>query len=178
MTRLRLLPSAATSETALAALVAEHGGAVYGYVFRRTGQRERTQDLVQEIFLRAWRKADTFDPGRGEMRGWLFGIARNVVIDAARADAARPSTVSDEAMLASLVAPEDVEGALDQWLMADALDRLSSVHRQVLVQLYYRRLSVAEAAAESGVPPGTVKSRSTYALRSLRLVLEEMEVSR
>ena len=55
--------------------------------------------------------------------------------------------------------------------------RLTPAHRQVITLLYYRRYSLAEAAAEIGVPVGTVKSRSTYALRALRLVIEEMEKS-
>jgi len=160
------------------ALVDEHGGALFAYVLRRTGDRGRAEDLVQEVFLRAWRRASTFDPGKGELRGWLFAIARNVVIDAARADAARPRTALDDSRLASVPAPDELDGAVDAWTVAEALSRLSPAHRTVLQQLYYRRLSIAEAARESGVPPGTVKSRSTYALRALRLVLEEMEVPR
>ncbi len=148
------------------------------YVLRRTGDRDRVDDLVQEVLLRAWRRADTFDPSRGEVRGWLIGIARNVVIDAARADAARPRTVSDEPLLHLVTAPDAVDGAVDGWVVQEALSRLSEAHRTVLHQLYYRRLTTAEAAQESGVPQGTVKSRSTYALRALRLVLEEMEVPR
>ena len=57
--------------------------------------------------------------------------------------------------------------------MADALAALSPEHREVLVEIYYRGRSVAEAAETIGVPPGTVKSRTYYALRSLRLRLEE-----
>ena len=58
-----------------------------------------------------------------------------------------------------------------------ALGRLSPVHRQVLVECFYQGRSVAEAATRLGIPPGTVKSRTHYALRSLRLVLEEMGVT-
>jgi RNA polymerase sigma-70 factor (ECF subfamily) len=60
--------------------------------------------------------------------------------------------------------------------MADALRRLTPAHRDVLLCLYYRRWTLAETAAHLDVALGTVKSRSTYALRALRLVLEEMEV--
>lgn len=60
---------------------------------------------------------------------------------------------------------------------AQALLRLTPAHREVIYLLHYRRLTLAESAVHLGVPVGTVKSRSTYALRALRLVLEEMEVT-
>lgn len=163
---------------AVATLVAEHQGPLLAYVQRALGDRQRAEDVVQEVFVRAWRRAETFDASRGELRGWLFGIAKNLVIDAQRADAARPRRAGDETLLATVATADGVEEAVAAWAMAQALDRLTPAHRQVLQLLYYRRLSVAEAAAEVGVPPGTVKSRSTYALRALRLVLEEMEVER
>jgi RNA polymerase sigma-70 factor (ECF subfamily) len=171
------VPSTGTADDeALRALVAEHSGALLAYVQRQVGDRGRAEDLVQEVFVRAWRRAGTFDPSRGQLRGWLFAIARNLVTDAYRADAARPRTVGDESLLARAPADDDLAAALDSWTMAEALRRLTPAHRQVVVQLYYRRLSVAEAAAESGVPVGTVKSRSTYALRALRLALEELDL--
>jgi RNA polymerase sigma-70 factor (ECF subfamily) len=61
--------------------------------------------------------------------------------------------------------------------VTDALANLSVDHRQVLIETYYRGRSVAEAAAALGIPPGTVKSRTYYALRALRLVLEERGVT-
>ena len=67
--------------------------------------------------------------------------------------------------------------AVEGWLVAEALRRLTPAHREVLVECFYRGRSVTEAAALLGVPPGTVKSRTHYALRSLRLVLEEMGVN-
>ena len=172
-----LLRAVPPDESALRSLVDDHGPALRAYLRRRTSDPHRADDLLQEVLLRAWRRAGTFDPERGEVRSWLLGIARNVVIDAARADAVRPHTVSDEP-LQHLSGADEVEGAVEAWVMAEALGRLSDAHRTVLQQLYYRRLSTAEAARESGVPQGTVKSRSTYALRALRLVLEEMEVPR
>jgi RNA polymerase sigma-70 factor (ECF subfamily) len=60
--------------------------------------------------------------------------------------------------------------------MSDALRRLTPAHRDVLLCLYYRRWTLAETASHLDIAVGTVKSRSTYALRALRLVLEEMEV--
>ena len=157
-------------------VVEEHEPSVHAYVRRRLADAGRAQDVTQEVFLRAWRNADRFDTQRGELRAWLLAIARNVVIDTYRADAARPRTVGD-AMLAAVPASDELDAAVAAWSMADALRRLSPAHRDVLLCLYYRQWPLAHTAAHLGVPVGTVKSRSTYALRALRLVLEEMEAS-
>ncbi len=62
--------------------------------------------------------------------------------------------------------------------MAEALSRLSPAHREVLVECFYQGRSVTEASQRLGIPPGTVKSRTHYALRALRMALEEMGVMR
>jgi RNA polymerase sigma-70 factor, ECF subfamily len=89
---------------------------------------------------------------------------------------ARPPEAG-EAPLRSLEAPDELERALLAWQLADALRALKPAHRQVLVELYYRDRSVAEAAAVIGVPEGTVKSRTYFALRALRRALEERGVT-
>ena len=175
--RLRSAPRQDDAEAAFRTVVQEHEGAVHAYLRRRLGDAGRAEDLTQEVFLRAWRNAGQFDARRGAARAWLFTIARNLLVDTYRADAARPRVGASDAVLAALPAPDEVDDAVAAWTMSDALTRLSDAHRDVLLCLYYRRWSLAETAEHLGVAVGTVKSRSTYALRALRLVLEEMEVS-
>ena len=164
------------TDEAFRAVVEEHAPAVSAYLRRRVADAGRAEDLTQEVFLRAWRHADRFDASRADLRGWLFAIARNLVIDAHRADGARPRTGAGDDVLAAMPGPDQIDAALAAWVMSDALRRLSPAHRDVLLCLYYRRWTLAETAEHLGVAVGTVKSRSTYALRALRLVLEEMEV--
>jgi RNA polymerase sigma-70 factor (ECF subfamily) len=68
---------------------------------------------------------------------------------------------------------DGLDAALTSWAVQDALGRLSPDHRAVLLEVYHRGRSVGDAAAALGVPPGTVKSRTYYALRALRLALQE-----
>ncbi|NHC46400.1 sigma-70 family RNA polymerase sigma factor [Motilibacter aurantiacus] len=168
-------------EPLLRALWEEHGPALLAYATRLTGDRGRAEDIVQETLLRAWRHGDDLDVrAKGEgggLRGWLFTVARHLAVDAHRARLARPREAGDDAVLAALPATDDIERALDSWVVADALAALSPAHREVLVETYYCGRSVAEAAAVLGVPPGTVKSRAHYALRALRLALEERGVT-
>ncbi len=72
---------------------------------------------------------------------------------------------------------DETDRAVESWIISEALQRLSPQHREVLVEGYYQGRSVNEAASRLGVPPGTVKSRTYYALRSLKLVLEELGVT-
>jgi RNA polymerase sigma-70 factor (ECF subfamily) len=142
------------------------------YLMRLTnGRRETVEDLLQETMLRAWRKRDELPAGEEPLRRWLFTVARNLTIDAARARLARPTEISDD-NLVRVPAPGDVlDRVLDRRLLDQALRRLSPEHRAVLVSLYYRDASVAEAAAAIGVPEGTVRSRNFYALRAVRALL-------
>lgn len=94
------------------------------------------------------------------------------MIDGQRARRARPQEVG-EAGLDQHPAADDVDRALESWAVADALSALRPDHRRVLLETYYRGSSVAEAADALGIPPGTVKSRTFYALKALRLALEE-----
>jgi RNA polymerase sigma-70 factor, ECF subfamily len=164
---------ATASETLMRVLYDEHAGALLGYVSRLTaGDRQRAEDIVQETFLRAWRHPEALAAERGSLRPWLFTVARNLAVDAHRARRARPREVSDEA-LAVVPASDELDRALEAWQVADAVATLSPEHRSVLVETYYRGRSVAESAAVLGIPPGTVKSRTYYALRALRLALQE-----
>jgi RNA polymerase sigma-70 factor (ECF subfamily) len=163
-------------EQVLRALHDEHAPALWGYAMRLTGgDAGRAQDAVQETLFRAWRHPDALDPDRGSARPWLFTTLRNVLIDEWRARSVRPEVVTDD--LPETVTPDHADSAVQSWLVADALRQLGARHREVLLECYYRGCSVAEAAERLGVPPGTVKSRTYYALRALRLALEERGVT-
>jgi RNA polymerase sigma-70 factor (ECF subfamily) len=158
----------------------EHGGPLLGYVLRLTGgDRPQAEDIVQETLLRAWRHPEALTDR--PVRPWLFTVARNLVVDAHRAKVARggqyvPIEPGEEGAVTGLavsVGADDIDRALESWTVAEALADLSPQHRAVLVETYYRGHSVAEAATALGIPAGTVKSRTYYALRALKLALEE-----
>jgi RNA polymerase sigma-70 factor (ECF subfamily) len=162
----------------LRALQDEHGDALFAHAVRLSGgDRQRAEDLVQETLLRAWRNPDALDPERGAVRSWLFTTARNLAIDAWRRRSARVGEVVMDVIPEPPPSADEADRAVEAWTVSEALGRLSSSHREVLVECFYQGRSVAEAAARLGVPPGTVKSRTHYALRSLRMALDEMGVT-
>jgi len=160
---------------------AAHGAELYRYALRGLGDAATAQDAVQETFLRAWRARDRYDPQIAGLRVWLFGIARNVVIDLHRAHGIRPwlRSLADHQTLAEVPAtgPDEWEGLVHRWLVEEGLRRLGEDHRRALEQTYLADRPYDEVAAELGIPVSTLRSRVFYGLKALRIVMEEMEVS-
>jgi RNA polymerase sigma-70 factor (ECF subfamily) len=179
-------------ELALGAIYDRHATLVYGTVLRFLRDRHASEEIVQDTFLIAWRRSDTYVPGAGSLAGWLLRIARNRAIDRLRSRARRPVLVD----LSSFGAEHDGRGSTDRvaasatGLMADAepetvvarrwagsvvrtaLSAMPQTERQTLELAYDEGLSQAEIAARLGWPLGTVKSRTRRALASLRTALE------
>lgn len=153
----------------LRALHDEHAPALWRYVVWLCGDRELAEDIVQETLLRAWRRPAHL--GAVPARAWLLTVARNLVIDEFRSARARHE--SPDAAVPDRVSEDQTDRVLDAWLVSDALPQLSAEHRVVIVHAYYRGLSVAAISRILEIPEGTVKSRLHYALRAMRLSLQE-----
>jgi RNA polymerase sigma-70 factor (ECF subfamily) len=165
----------ATGE-ALRALYRAYAGELLGFALNALGERGAAEEIVQEVFTRAWRHADRYDSARGSVRTWLYQIARHAIIDTRRRASVRPSLAPGEPVLEAAAGRDSIEQAMLGWQVAAALERLTPEHRQMIRLAHFRGMSVREIAEQCELPIGTVKSRTWYALRSLRLVLEEMGV--
>lgn len=152
------------------AVYSRHGVDLYRFALRAVGDRGLAEEVVQDVMVRAWRAADRYDASRGSLSTWLFTIARNVVIDALRARGARPASPASAPEGSEASHAEDVVRKIQ---VSEAFRTLSDVHRQVLLEVYYRDRPYADLAAELGVPVGTLRSRVFYALRAMRAALEE-----
>lgn len=163
-----------STDDVLVALHTEHARPLWAYTLRLVGgDRARAEDVVQETLIRAWRHPDVLERPPAAVRSWLFTVARHLVIDQWRAGREVATAEPPD----PTVPDTWTDAVLDGWIVAEALRRLTVEHRQVLLLCYFRGLSVAQVARVLGVPPGTVKSRTHYALRALRLTLEEKGVA-
>jgi len=151
----------------------QHAGALWAYAVNLTnGDRAKAQDVVQETMLRAWRNPKVLEQATGSARGWLFTVAKRIVIDDWRTARSRRERVTET--LPEQPVADATDAAVDRQLVMAALQKLSAEHRAVLHECYFRGSSVAEAATALGIPAGTVKSRTHYAMRALKLALEEL----
>jgi RNA polymerase sigma-70 factor (ECF subfamily) len=163
--------SGRTDNELLEALYTEHGQALLAYALRLSGDQEVAEEVVQDALLRAWTHPDALDGRQGTPRAWLFTVVRNLVTDAHRRKQVRLRAVPPFERHQTY---DGVDRAVEEWVLRDAFGLLSIDHQTVLRHVVHLGQSVREAAAALGIPPGTVKSRTYYALHALRLALEEM----
>jgi RNA polymerase sigma-70 factor, ECF subfamily len=140
------------------------------------GDVQAAEDVVQETMLRGWQHAAELTPEHAG--SWLHAVARNIAISAyQRRRRARPREVPLDENTLPLI-DDGLDRLFDAWLVATALNSISAEHRTVIVELFYRRRTVAEVAELLGIPKGTVRSRTFYGLRALREELGKLGITR
>lgn len=175
--RLRTGQPSLASNDGVRAAYAAHGDELYRAARRLCGDGALAEEIVQETFVRAWRAADRYDERLGSLRTWLFGIMRHLVIDQARAAAVRPlraGSVPTGSVPEPVFDADEIDRAIVGWQVEEAMRRLTTDHQVVLVEVHLRGRPIAEVAGDLGIPDGTVKSRVYYALRALRVALDEL----
>lgn len=162
----------AGDEDAIRAVHREFGGAVRT-VARSVVGADLADEVVQETFVKAWRAAASFDPGR-ELGPWLYTIARRTAIDVLRRER-RPTTGDHAPEQEVAVETMSFERTWEVFEVRRALDGLPDAEREVVRLSHLEGLTHPEIAERLGVPVGTVKSRSARALRRLEVALGHME---
>ena len=145
---------------------------VLGLALRLLRDRSRAEDAVQETFAAIWRSAGSYRPDRGPGTPWLYAVARNAIVDRARAR--REPTFADVPEQAAPEAgpAEQAESSYVSWRVHRAVHDLPSNEREVLELAYWSGLSQSEVATFLGLPLGTVKTRTRTALARLADLLE------
>jgi RNA polymerase sigma-70 factor (ECF subfamily) len=159
---------------ALSALYDRYSRTVFGVGVKLLGDRSLAEELVQEVFLKVWRSSHTFDSSRGSFSTWLYRVTRNLASDSYRKRTRRVNPVSDKDSYISATrdsSPGPQEIVDDSWLswrISRALEELDASHREVIELAYYQGLSQREISRRTGVALGTVKTRTSRALKRLR----------
>jgi RNA polymerase sigma factor (sigma-70 family) len=159
----------AGNDDALRAIYARFSRPVYTMGLRLLGSREAAEELTQDVFVTAWRKAGRFDPQRGRLSTWLMTIAHNLAVDRLRRDTGvtRPTLVLVDEV-------PDAPGLDQEHLLMErdaavrALSSLSEAERRLLTRAYFRGMTAREIAETDGIPLGTVKTRLRSALIKVR----------
>lgn len=176
---------AARQTAALGQLYDRYGRLAFSLAAGILGDSEAAEEVTQDVFLQIWNKAATYDPSQGKVISWLAGIARHRAIDLLRRRSARPEGHAagwEEDPFAGLPAadhPEaQVEGALQQQRIRQALAALPAEQRQALALAYFKGYSHQQISAELNEPLGTVKTRIRLAMQKLRLLLQDEDPAR
>jgi RNA polymerase sigma-70 factor, ECF subfamily len=140
---------------------------LYALGVRWYDDRDLAEELVQEVTVRVWRNATRYEPARGTASAWIFGVARNVAADLARARNRRPIPVS-EIPLDDAAAPWDEDEAWRAWEVGKAIRSLPTEQRKVIELAYVYQFTQSEIARALGIPLGTVKTRISLALTKLQ----------
>lgn len=160
-------------ESVLRDMFDEYGSLVLSICRKLVGSE--AEDLVQQVFLAAWKGRDRFDPSKGSLGAWLSGIARFKAIDHLRAAGRRPSTPSAEVGEMLSVEPM-VNQVVDRLVLSAALDSLPAARRQVVELGFFEELSHPEIADRLDLPLGTVKSHMRRGLEALHRELRGSRV--
>lgn len=169
---------------ALEELYDRYAGAAMGLALKMLGERNAAEEIVQEAFWRVWKRATTFELGRGQFTAWLFGIVHNLAIDEMRRRRVRPNTIStdaeEEAILELPDANMDVAEAAFQSVTGDqvrrALTTLPDAQRSVIELAYFEGLTHQEIATRLNEPIGTIHTRARLALQKLREILVPLQL--
>lgn len=167
-------------ESGLAELYDRYGRLAFALAYRVVGDVESAEEVVQEAFLSLWRRAETYRPDRGNVRGWLLTVVRNRAIDVLRAREARPRTtaIGDLQLSASDDPVQAVLALSAATAVRAAVATLPNDQRTAIELAYFAGLPYPEIAARLGVPLGTIKSRLRLALERLRQQLTGEQTAR
>jgi len=133
------------------------------------------EELVQEVTLRIWRRASSFDPSKGAASSWIFGVARNVASDLGRARLRVPTPVED--LVVPATEPWNEESSWQQWQIASAIQTLPVEQQRIIHLAYVLQFTQSEIAKALDIPLGTVKTRLYQGLRALRSMLAELGIT-
>jgi len=162
---------AARDEAALAQLYDRYRVILFGLLMRILSNREEAEDVLQEVFLQVWRKAEDFDENRGRPFTWLVTLARSRGIDRLRTLAARDRVAeagAKEVVDAVSDAATDAFKSEQRGLVNKALAQLPDEQKRPLMLAYFDGLTQSEIATRLGAPLGTVKTRMRTGMMNLR----------
>ena len=157
------------NDKAISLLYEHYGDTLYGVAYKVVRDEELAQDVVQESFIKIWKKSDSYDPTKAKLFTWLFRITRNTAIDKLRS--ANNKSDKEIQMDVSDVYKLGTEGIIPDLMdVQDNLDKIDSKYQIVLDALFFQGMTQQEASDELDIPLGTIKSRLKIGLRELKKI--------
>jgi len=166
----------ARDERAVADLFDRHNRLLYGLILRILRDRGEAEEVLQEVFVLVWTRAETYNVTLGSPAAWLVRVARNRAIDRLRSNAVRLRAAEAAPLPDAAASPETSAAESErQRVVKRALDTLPVDQRVLIEQAYYQGLTQSELAERFQLPLGTVKTRIRTGMTTLREQLSQIE---
>ena len=157
------------NDKAISLLYEHYGDTLYGVAFKVVRDEELAQDVMQESFIKIWKKADSYDPTKAKLFTWLFRITRNTAIDKLRS--INTKTDKEIQIDVSNVYNVGIHSTRPELLdVRENLDKIDDKYQIVLDALFFQGMTQQEASDELDIPLGTIKSRLKIGLRELKKI--------
>ena len=157
------------NEKAISLLYDHYGDTLFGVANKVVKDTDLARDVLQESFVKIWKKSDTYDPTKAKLFTWLFRITRNTAIDKLRS--ANTKTDKEIQMDVSDVYNLGIESIKPEFLdVRENLEKIEEKYQIVLDALFFQGMTQQEASDELDIPLGTIKSRLKIGLRELRKI--------
>ncbi|HWV36507.1 MAG TPA: sigma-70 family RNA polymerase sigma factor [Thermomicrobiales bacterium] len=169
---------------ALETLYDRYSRIVFSFALRILGDPASAEELLQEVFFRAWQQASRFSANRGSFVTWLLSITHNMAIDEIRKRQRRPQRADSADPVLMLANVTDTGPSVEEYAVlsswreqiAEAMRELPDSQREAIEMAYFQGLTQREISEQLGQPLGTIKTRMRLGMRKLREFLENREV--
>jgi RNA polymerase sigma-70 factor (ECF subfamily) len=157
------------NDKAISLLYEHYGDTLYGVAYKVVRDEELAQDVLQESFVKIWKKSDSYDATKAKLFTWLFRITRNTAIDKLRS--INTKTEREIQIDVSNVYNIGVQSTRPELLdVRENLDKIDDKYQIVLDALFFQGMTQQEASEELDIPLGTIKSRLKIGLRELKKI--------
>lgn len=152
-----------------------YSASMSGVIFSIVRDDLLTQELLQDVFIKAWNSAESYSPNKGRFFTWLMSIARNTAFDALRSKAFKNSkkNVNADTFADLFQAKEDLDSQTNTLDLKGIVANLTAKCKVLIDIIYFKGYSQKEASEELEIPLGTVKSRIRRCLQNLKSLFEE-----
>jgi RNA polymerase sigma-70 factor (ECF subfamily) len=167
----------ARDASAVGDLYDRHSRLLYGLIVRIVRDRGEAEEILQEVFVQVWTRAETYNVALGPPIAWLVRVARNRAIDRLRTNNVRIRTVEASPLPPPVESPETTAAMSErQQTVARALNMLPADQRRLIEDAYFLGLTQSELAERFSLPLGTVKTRVRTGMMTLKRELQHMMV--
>lgn len=162
-------------DSAIGELYDRHSRLLYGLILRIVRDRSEAEEILQEVFVQVWTRAETYNEQIGAPVAWLVRIARNRAIDRLRSNSVRTRTIEATPLPLPVAGPDEHAASTErQRAVARALEALPAEQRVLIEHAYFLGLTQSELADRFGLPLGTVKTRVRTGMMTLRRELQPL----